>query len=325
MNIAITGAAGHLGAELARQLEKRGDTLKLLVHKDIQALEGIQATLIQGSMMDQTVIEKLLEGCDAVIHCAAIISLNGDSEGKVYHTNVEGTRLILDTALKCGIKRFIHISSIHAFHPEPLHVTLDETRELASDNAFTYDRSKRDSQLLALSYKEKGLEVIVINPTSLIGPPDYKPSLQGKALIDIYKGKVPVVFRGGFDFVDNRDVASAIIQSLEKGRSGECYLMAGEYITMLDMIRMVNVATGKKRKAMIIPFWIAYAILPFVILVSLVTGKDPLFTNETLHILRHGNTRISSDKARRKLGFSPRPLQQTISDTMHWFKQNGYI
>jgi dihydroflavonol-4-reductase len=325
MNIAITGASGHLGAEIAKQLEKRGDHLKLLVHKDIRALEGIKATLMQGSILDQTVIEKLLDGCDAVIHCAAIISLNGDSDGRVHQTNVEGTRLLLDNALKCGVKRFIHISSIHAFHPEPLHETLDETRELARNNAFAYDRSKRDSQLLALSYKEKGLDVIVINPTSLIGPPDHKPSLQGKAFIDIYKGKVPAVFRGGFDFVDNRDVAAAIIHSLEKGRSGECYLMAGEYITMLDMIRMVNVATGKKRKAIIIPFWIAYAILPFVKLFSLITGKDSLFTHESLHILRNGNTKISSEKARKELGFSPRPIQQTINDTMHWFKQNGYI
>ncbi|MCX7743868.1 MAG: NAD-dependent epimerase/dehydratase family protein [Flavobacteriales bacterium] len=325
MKIAITGASGHLGSEIARQLERRGDTLKLLIHKDTRALEGIQATFIQGSMMDYPVLEKLLEDCDAVIHCAAIISLNGDPDGKVHQTNVEGTKRLLDTALKCGVKRFIHLSSIHAFHPEPLHEVLDETRELAHDNAFSYDRSKRDSQLLALSYVNKGLDVVVINPTSLIGPPDHKPSLQGQAFIDIYQGRVPAIFRGGFDFVDNRDVATAIIQSLEKGRTGECYLMSGEYITMLDMIRMVNLATGKKRKAIILPFWVAYALLPFVQLFSLITGKEPLFTKESLHILRHGNTKISSEKAKRELGFSPRPLQETVNDTMQWFKQNGYI
>lgn len=325
MKIAITGASGHLGSEITRQLEKRGETLKLLIHKDKRALEGIQATYVQGSLMEPEVIEKLVDGCDAVIHCAAVISLHGDPDGKVYQTNVEGTRLILDTAVKCGVKRFIHISSIHAFHPEPLDEVLDETRELAHEDAFAYDRSKRDSQQLALSYVSKGLEVVVINPTSLIGPPDHKPSLQGQAFIDIYKGRVPAIFQGGFDFADNRDVASAIIQALDKGRAGECYLMSGKYITMREMIHMVNTATGKKRKAIMLPFWVAYAILPFVKLVAFVTGKDPLFSYETLHILRHGNTKISSEKAKRELEYSPRSLQQTVNDTMQWFKQNGYI
>ncbi len=325
MNIAITGASGHLGAQLARQLDKRGDNLKLLVHHDTKPIEEIKATFIYGSILDQNAIEKLMENCEVVIHCAAVISLLGDPNGLVYKTNVEGTRLVLETALRYGIKRFIHISSIHAYQAEPLDMVLDETRDLINDFAFAYDRSKKDSQLLALSYVDKGLEVIVINPTSLIGPPDHKPSLQGKAFIDIYKGKVPAIFRGGFDFVDVRDVASAIIQSVDKGKPGQCYLMAGKYITMKEMIELVNRATQKNRNALVLPFAIAYALIPFVLLFSWITGKEPLFTRQSLHYLRNGNRCICSDKAKRELGFSPRDLQETVNDTMHWFKQNGYI
>jgi dihydroflavonol-4-reductase len=325
MNIAITGASGHLGVEIARQLEKRGDNLKLLIHNNSKPLEGLKATFIRGSVLERHAIEELLEDCEVVIHCAAVISLQGDPNGLVYKTNVEGTRLVLETALRYGIKRCIHISSIHAYHPEPLDKVLDESRELVHDDAFAYDRSKRDSQILALSYLEKGLEVIVINPTSLIGPPDYAPSLQGKAFIDIYKGNVPVVFRGGFDFVDVRDVVTAIIQSVDKGKPGECYLMSGKYITMKDMIELVNQATKKNRKAIMLPFGVAYALLPFITLFSKFTGKEPLFTKQSLHYLRNGNRFICSDKAKRDLAFSPRDLQETVNDMMHWFKQNGYI
>jgi dihydroflavonol-4-reductase len=325
MKIAVSGAGGHLGSEIVRQLVKRGMTVHALIFHDDRALKHIPCKIFKGSLLNQNSLNEWMNECDVIIHAAAVISVDRDPTGNVHATNVEGTRNLMEAALKNNIKRVIHISSIHVFEQEPLDRLINEESPLVDDKAIAYDQSKRDSQLLVLSYISKGIEVVVMNPTSLIGPPDHKPSLQGDAFIRIYKGGVPAVFNGGFDFVDNRDVAKAIIQSITSGKSGECYLLSGEWISMMDMIRMVNIATGKKRKAIVLPFWIGYALVPLMRLIGWIQGKPPLFTGESLGILKHGNKNISSEKAKRELQFSPRPLQETINDNMSWFDKNGYL
>lgn len=325
LKIALTGGSGHLGSEIVRQLLQRGHTVKALIHHDRKALDGLDIELVKGSLQDIESLKELVKGCDILIHSAALISISGAQGGAVNKTNVEGVKHLYDAATAEGIKKIIHISSIHAFQQTPTLEMLNEESPWVDDSAFAYDVSKRRGQELALSYIDKGMEVVVLNPTSIIGPPDHKPSLQGKAIIDIYKGKVPAVFDGGFDFVDNRDVATAVINAINKGRSGENYLLAGKWISMYDMIRLVNLATGKHRKAVRLPFWFGFAIEPFFRFWGWITRTEPLFTKESLEILRIGNRNISSEKAKRELNFNPRPLEEAFSDSFSWFKTNGYL
>lgn len=325
MKVAITGGSGHLGSEIIKQLIEKGYPTRALVYHDKRALEGLNVELVKGDLQDKDSLKTLLNGCDVLIHSAAMISINGPKGGAVNNTNVEGTRNLYDTALEVGVKRVIHISSIHAFRQTPTHEVLDETRDTVGDSAFAYDVSKRKGQELAFSYIDKGMEVIVLNPTSIIGPPDYKPSPQGKAILLIHRGGVPAIFNGGFDFVDSRDIATAIINAIDKGRSGEQYLLSGEWISMADMVHFVNKASGKKRKVITLPFWVAFAIEPFVRLFSCITKTEPLFTRESLEILKIGNRKICSEKAKRELDFNTRPIEQSFIDSFSWFKSNNYL
>lgn len=326
MKTALTGAAGHLGAALLQELAKRNIRVKgLFRSNDIHSAADLPVEIVPGDLMDRDSLKKLVQDCDTVIHCAAVISVNGDPTGIVHRTNVEGTRLVIDQALQAGIKRFIHISSIHAYQQEPAFETLDEQRSVVTQNSFAYDRSKLAGQQVALSANEDGMEVIVINPTSIIGPYDFKPSRMGKVIIDLYKGKLPFIFNGGFDFCDCRDVAAATVNAIKMGRPGQSYLLGGKWHSLKQLTDFISKAAGKKINPVALPKPAARLGLPFVKLMGYIQNKEPLYTDEALEALFSGNRYISSAKAIAELNYTIRPLEETIHDTFYWFKNKGYL
>ena len=325
MKVAITGAAGHLGAALLQELCKRNIAVKAFVRDDDRSCKNLPVEIIKGDIMNPVALQSLMQGCDAVIHCAALISVNGDPHGLVQLTNVEGTRLVIDNALKASIKRFLHISSIHAFQQKPSFEILNENSKATDEKGFAYDRSKQAGQQIALAANENGMEVLVLNPTSIVGPFDFKPSLVGKVIIDLYKGKLPFIFNGGFDFCDCRDVANAIVNSLTKGKAGETYLLGGKWHSLKQLAEILEKVSDKKIKIMALPEWAAYAGLPFVKLFAALQKKEPLYTVEGLEALFHGNHCISSAKAMNVLNYSTRPFEETVTDTFQWFRNNNYL
>lgn len=325
MKVALTGASGHIGISIIEELKKRGHSIKALAYKDTSYLEARGIEYIQGHIDNRADAEKLLEGCDALIHSAGIISINGDKTGIVRRVNVEGVRNLMQTALDKKIQRVIHLSSVHAYTPTPQNEILDENRNYVGDDAFAYDQSKRDGQLIVKEMVAKGLPAIIINPTSVTGPPENKLSYQGKAILDIYLGKIPAIFNGGFDWVDVRDVSHSICNALTMGRVGESYLLSGKYYSMRDIIHMVSEIKGEKIKIRTIPVWVVKAGLPFVKIQSKVTGKEPLYTGESIDVLINANQKISHTKAKQELGYNPRDFKETIEDLILWFKENGYI
>jgi dihydroflavonol-4-reductase len=264
MKIAITGASGHLGSAVLHELIRREYSIKALVKDDARSLAGLALEIINGDLLNTDSLQTLTKDCDTLIHCAAIISVNGDPDRLVYKTNVEGTKLIMETAKQSGIKRVIHISSIHAYNQRPTFEKLDENREKVNAKAFAYDRSKKLGQEIALSVNGQGMEVIVMNPTSIIGPYDYKPSKMGKVIIDLYTGRLPFVFNGGFDFCDCRDVANAIVNGLTMGRPGENYLLGGKWHSLKQVAALLSIASGKKIKPFAFPSIVGKAGLPVV-------------------------------------------------------------
>jgi len=326
MKVAVTGAAGHLGAALLRELYNRSIPVKALVRgTDIRSCQGLPVEIIYGDLLHMEDLKSLFSDCDTVIHCAAVISVNGDPTGVVHRTNVVGTQLTIDAALEAGIKRFIHISSIHAFQQQPTFEILDEQRKPVTDKAFAYDRSKLAGQQIALAANGNGMEVLVINPTSIIGPHDFKPSLMGKVIIDLYKGKLPFIFNGGFDFCDCRDVAKAIVNAASQGRGGQNYLLGGKWHSLKELAHFLSNASGKKIKPIALPLLGAKAGLPFVKLIASLKKEEPLYTIEAIEALFEGNRFISSQKAVKELNYTIRPFEETIHDTFHWFKNNGYL
>jgi len=326
MKVAITGATGHLGAALLQELCKRNIPVKVLVRgNDIRSCKSLPVEIVNGDLLQSDRLKLLMQDCDCLIHCAALISVNGDPHGHVQLTNVEGTRSVIENALKAGIKRCIHISSIHAFQQTPSLEILDESRMPIGENGFAYERSKLAGQKIALEANNNEMEVLVMHPTSIIGPYDYKPSLMGKVFIDMYKGKLPFIFKGGFDFCDCRDVANAIVNSLSIGRPGEAYLLGGKWHSLKQFAEILSKVSGKKIIKIELPQFVANAGLLFVKLFAKLRNKEPLYTEEALDALFNGNRCISSIKATNELRYTTRPFEETLHDTFDWFRNINYL
>ncbi len=325
MKIAVTGAAGHIGSEICRQLIARGHEVVALVHHNIEAIEGLDLKKVNGGLLDKEVIKGLIGDCDAVIHTAGKIGLDYKFDQSVYDVNVKGSELLFDTAYELGIKKLIHFSSIQAFNPRPFDIPVDENREFTNDDAVFYDRTKRDSHKLALEYAAKGLDILVICPTSAVGPPDFIPSKLGKAVIDIYNRSIPAVVKGGFNFADVRDIAAGTIDALDRGKKGETYILGGKYYTIQDFANTILEIKGSKRRLVELPLFLAYIGLPFVQTYAKLTGKEPLYDKTYLDILQSGNQQIIIDKARHELNYEVRELGETLQDAIKWFRDTGKL
>lgn len=326
MKVAITGATGHIGGLIVRELLHRSYTVKVLVRgHDTRALDGLGVEKIQGDLDDIYALKQLMESCDAIIHAAALISIDGGMNGLVHFTNVEGTRHVMDAAKTSGIKRVIHLSSVHAYAQQPVDEIMDERRAPAGDDTFAYDLSKRDGQALALSYASADMEVLVVNPTSVVSPFDFKPSKLGQAIINMSTGKLPFVFKGGFDFCDGRDVANAIVNALTMGRSGEAYLLGGGWHSLSEFGQILSEISVNKNKPIALPTILGWIGLPFINVFARVTKAEPLYTNEALVAVAEGNRHIICTKAKTELQYTSRPLRESLRDTWMWFNENGYL
>ncbi|HQW03994.1 MAG TPA: NAD-dependent epimerase/dehydratase family protein [Saprospiraceae bacterium] len=326
MKVAITGASGHIGGLTVRELLERKHTIKVLVRgNEPKSLEGLNVETIQGDLDNSNALKHLMESCDALIHAAALISIDGDMKGLVYRTNVVGTRQVMEAAKAAGVKRVIHISSVHAYAQHPLDAIFDERRAPAGDNTFAYDRSKRDGQALALSYASAEMEILVVNPTSVVGPYDFKPSKLGQAIINMSTGKLPFVFKGGFDFCDGRDVAHAIVNALTMGRSGEAYLLGGGWCSLSEFGQILSEVSTYKNKPIALPTTLGWLGLPFIYALAIMTRSEPLYTNEALVAVSEGHRHINCMKAKTELHYTSRPLRESLTDTWAWFRENGYL
>jgi dihydroflavonol-4-reductase len=325
MKIAVTGANGHVGVNLCDALLEQGHQVKALTHNHNQGLKFIAVTIIKGDLLDKKSLIPLLSEVDVVFHLAAKISITGDPDGMVSRINTEGTRNMLAAAIDCKVKRFIHFSSIHAFQQQPQNEPLDETRPIVFNEGFAYDRSKAAGERAVMEAVKNGLDALVLSPTAIIGPADPEPSLIGNAVIDIYNHKIPSLVPGGYDWVDVRDIVSAAITAIDKGRTGEKYLLSGHWHSLQEFSAFIQLHSGRKTVKTVLPMWIARVGLPFISLYSSISGTKPLYTSESLTIISEGNRMISNAKAKNELNFAPRQFTETIRDLLTWLKDHGYI
>jgi dihydroflavonol-4-reductase len=325
MNIAVTGANGHVGINLCIALQEKGHFVRALNHKNDFGLKHIKVESYKGDLLNKDSLKAFLVDIDVVVHLAAKISIKGDPDGSVQKINVEGTRNILEIARQSRIKRFIHFSSIHAFQQEPLDELLDEMRPIVDSGAFSYDRSKAEGERMVLAAANDGFDAIVLCPAAIIGPLDYEPSLIGNAMLKLYNQEVPALVPGGYNWVDVRDVVNGCIAAIEKGRSGEKYLLSGQWRSLKDVATLITKHTGMKTTSVVMPFWIAQVGLPFITAFSKITGSEPIYTKESLQIIKNGNRNISNAKARSELGFNPRNLDDTIKDLFIWYRENDFV
>ena len=320
----VTGGGGRLGNVLVRRLLETGQRVRVLEPGNRpQSLEGLEIEFVSGSVLAADDVANALEGVDLVYHLAAKIDLRPKKDPMMVPINVDGTRTVVEACLARGV-RLVHTSSHHAVVREPLEEPLTEERPLALDEKCEYHRSKAVGETIVLDACARGLDATIVNPGSMIGPHDYEPSMIGAALIDMYFGRVPVLLELLSDYVDVRDVAEGMIAAAEKGRVGERYFLTGDVIPIMEMVSLYGELTGAKVPTRALPLWFGWVLLPFALAGSAVTKKDPFITADMLRA-SVSNAVVSRDKAYRELGYTIRPLRESLADAVEWYRQRGWL
>ena len=324
MKVAVTGASGHIGNCLVRELKKQGASIKVLVHDVSNYPVEIDAEPIPGNLLDPESLFYLCEGVDVVFHLAAQIAIENRSSESVYETNVTGTKNMIKAAINARVGKFIHFSSIHAFQIGSPDQVLDESRSLVDTNKIIYEYTKAEGEREVRKAVKEGLNAVILNPTAVIGPYDHRGSLLGQALLKIYQNELPFLVSGGYNWVDVRDVVSASIKAIESGRKGENYILSGEYCSLKELSSMISKISGC-RIPVIVPVTLARLACPFIKVYTSIIKKEPLYTYQSLDILVNSPVNVSSAKAGKELGYEPRPLDQTLRDTFDWYRENNFI
>lgn len=326
MKIAITGISGHIGNNVARALRKNGHSLKALVQNlEADAIQGIEAQYIKGDLFNAKALDELLSEVDTLIHIAGKISMHSKDRDEVYKVNIEGVSSVIEACKRNNIKNIVHFSSIHAHIPPGRDHTMDESTPYITDEDIAYDYSKSIGEQLMLKARTFGINVCIVNPTAVIGPNDFSPSLSGKMMIDVYSGKLKSLVKGGFDWVDVRDIASAIVTIIEKDIQNEKFIFSGHWMEFKDLGNLICSVKGRHYNGFISPISLAKIGLPFIAIWAKISGTEPLYNYESLKAIEEGSKINDHTNARDLINFDPRPLSETINDTIKWFEQNNFI
>ena len=322
MNL-VTGATGHIGNVLVRHLLSRGERVRamLMPGEDPSPLDGLEVEQVEADVLDYQSLLGALHEVDVVYHLAGIISILPGRNHLVDAVNVIGTRNVLQAARLSGVNRLVYTSSIHALTRMPHGITIDESVPFDPKHAISaYDHSKAQASLEVLKAVQAGLDAVIACPTGVIGPYDYRGSEMGQLILDCVNRKPMFYVDGAYDFVDVRDVAQGLALAAERGQTGESYILSGERLSVIGMIKTVQDIIGKQLLTMKIPMRLARFAARFTPLYYQIARVKPRFTSYSLDTII-SNSVISHAKARRELGYTPRPLRESLADTVRWFLQ----
>ena len=323
----VTGSTGFIGNALVRELLRRGKEVRALVRStsDISSLEGLEIEKAVWDIHNTDSLMKAFRGADTVYHLAAMISIMPGDWALIRNTNLEGTRKVIDACLKCGVKRLVYTSSIHALKETPVGTVIDENMPFEpNSNRGEYDRSKALASLEVIEAAKDGLDSVVVCPTGVVGPYDFRISAITQTFIDFAGSKMKITINGAYDFVDVRDVAVGHILAAEKGKTGQYYILSGERVTMDEMMSMLSEVSGVQPPKYKVPTWLAKTAGIFTPVYYKLANKTPRFTIYSINTLQ-SNSYISSEKASKELGYNSRPVRKSIEDTFDWFRENKIL
>jgi dihydroflavonol-4-reductase len=324
MSVLVTGASGHVGANLVRALLAQGRRVRVLVHRDRRAVDGLDVDQVEGDVGDPLSLQRALAGADVVFHAAAHVSIRADEGHACQAVNVAGTRNMVNACLQRPGLRLVHFCSVDAIAPQAGQQLLDEGSPLVDAHGSPYACSKAASEREVRRGIAAGLDAVILFPTAVVGPYDFRPSHQGRALLDLAYGRLPALVAGGFDWVDARDVALAALRAAECAPKGAGYLLGGEWLSVAAVAALVEEFTGRPAPRLICPLWLARLAAPVAEALASWQGTQPLFTRASLDALGW-NLVASHEKASRELGYRPRPFRETLADTLRWFQETGYL
>lgn len=323
MKIGITGASGFIGKVLMKRLVAEGYDLRLFLRphhmeKRKNEEQNPQIEICFGDLTEEGDLHPFVNGLDIVFHIAGLVKLDAHNRTAMEKVNYQATVTLLKMCEAYAVKKVVHCSSIAALKKPEATESWDEECSLAVDDQIDYNRSKAKAEEWILSNLTSGMEVVIVNPTGVLGPDDSGPTLTGQNILDIIAGKMPATAGGGFNFVDVRDVVEGMWLAMENGRSGERYILGGHYHTLKDLTISVAAMVGKKAPKLHLPIGILRFLLPFVRFFSFIRRRPPSYTFEMLEATLDGE-KICSDKAEKELGYTMRPWRETLEDTVNWF------
>jgi dihydroflavonol-4-reductase len=322
----VTGSCGHVGATLVRALLARGRRVRAICREDHRGIEGLAVEPMTADVTNPASLLPAFKGADVVYHLAGRISLSTHDYAPTERTNVQGVKNVLAACRAAGVRRLIHFSSIHAYEQSPYDRFVDESRNLvnsANASLLPYSRTKAAGERLVREATAQGLDTVIFNPTGIIGPWDFKPSHFGEALLSLATGGLPALVDSGFDWTDVRDVAEAAITAEEKSPPGSRYLLSGKWASMSELAEMVEGLTGRRASPVVLPLWFARSTVELLHLYSHLTGRHTPFTPGAIKAM-DANRHISHRQAEKDLGYRPRPLMETVADTLRWFQDHGH-
>jgi len=319
--VAVTGASGHIGANLVRELLGRGYEVVALVRNSHLALDGLDIEQVHGDILDVRSLSRAFRGVEQVYHLAALISIQPGNRENLERVNVEGTRNVIKACREAGVGTLVHFSSIHALDQEPLDQPVTEDNPLADDrdaHVADYDQSKARADRLVRDIDCATLATRIIYPTAVFGPNDFKLSLFGQVIGKLARGELPALVAGGFDWVDARDVAWGAAEAAEKGADGDRFMLSGHYLGMPEVAAVIAELSGVRAPKFACPLWLAGLFAPLMTGWAMVSGETPLYTRDSLAALK-ANKVMSHAKASRELAYSPRPFRESMADTLSFY------
>jgi dihydroflavonol-4-reductase len=309
---------------LIRELLAAGEKVRALVlpFENDLPVRGLNIDIVAGDVCDPVSLNSAFRGADAVYHLAGIIAITPGKDRLLHRVNVEGTRNVVDACLESGVGRLVYTSSIHAIQEPPEGIFINETFPVDPEHVLgPYARSKARATLEVRKAVERGLDAVIVHPTGVIGPFDFKISEMGQLVLDFIRGKLKAYMDGAYDFADVRDVARGLMLAGKKGRKGESYILSGERVSIKQIMEVLEETSGIRAPSFKVPAWLARAAGRLAPIYYRMIGSKPLFTDYSVDVLR-SNSWVSSEKARVELGYVARSVRESMGDSVAWFLQN---
>lgn len=327
MNALVTGASGFVGSHVARLLAERGDQVRVLLRptSDTSALRDLTVERVVGDLRDRASLAGALSGVDTVYHVAADYRLWTRNPAEIYECNVTGTRNLLDAARAAGVKRFVYTSSVATVAVHRPGMLPDENVDSRLDEMIGhYKRSKFLAEQEALQAAQRGMHVVVVNPTTPIGPGDWKPTPTGRMIVDFLNGRMPAYVDTGLNIVPVEDAACGHLLAAERGEPGQRYILGGRNMTMREILEALARVTGRIAPRVRLPHSVALAAAYADTALCRVLGREPRIPIDGVRMSRH-RMFVDCSRAGRELGFAAGAPEEALARAARWYEENGYV
>lgn len=326
----ITGATGHLGSAIVKRLAELNKQMRLLLMKGDPHLPDERAEIFYGDICDPQSLEDFFKDEFGrkliVVHCAGIVSISGGNFEALFRVNCEGTMNIVNCCVRCNVSKLIYVSSVHAIPEKPHGEVISEACRFDPELVKgSYAKTKAiATEYVLKACADTGLDACTVHPSGIIGPYDNFSGHMTALIIDYFRGRLFAGIRGGYDFVDVRDVAEGIISACRHGRKGECYILSNRFFTVKEILDTLCELTGKRNIRLYLPVWFVRLTAHISEYYYKILKRPPLFTPYSIYTLT-SNSAFSHQKADSELGYSTREMKQTLADTLNWLHENGRI